>query len=704
MPSLWRKALFGSPLATHQVHHQKLPKYVALPVFASDAISSVAYATEEILLALTLGTGVAAAVALQQVFPISAAIAVLLAIVVFSYRQTIHAYPNGGGSYIVAKDNLGTYPGLTAGASLLIDYVLTVAVSIAAGVAAIVSAFPALEGHRVGLCLAFIALLTLANLRGLKESGFAFMFPTYAFLFCIYSLMAVGFFKYFTGALGHNPALAEHAAAAGPATQGLTLFLILRAFSSGCVAMTGTEAVSNGVPAFRPPEPRNASATLIIMASILGSLFLGGSFLAWQYGAVPDHNSETVMSILASGVFGRDMGTVGGWFYYGVQFTTCLLLIVAANTAYADFPRLTMLMARDGFLPRQFANVGDRLVFSNGIIILAVLAGLLIMAFGGVTHHLIPLYSVGVFLSFTLSQSGMVRRWFRLRSPGWQRNAAINGFGALATLVVLLVIAYTKFASGDPISVPYLTTPLTYWAVATAAGFLLVSMYHRWMGKWLLGLSVASLVIWGVVARPDLLQLVSLRMGAWIVLVVIPTLIWMCSRIRDHYEALAEDLTMTGYRPLPEFRNTVLVIVGGLHRGIMPAIQYARSLGGDVRGVYVEIEPEKTKEVQQRWVKYVQDVPLVVLDSPYRALTEPIIRYVDDVERERDDDVVTVIIPEFVPDRWWTSLLHGQSGLMLKWALLFKKGVVVSNVRYHVGDAGADELGTHPLVRAREER
>lgn len=687
----WRRILFGRPLATHQWSHQKLPKYIGLPVFASDNISSVAYSTEEVLLSLTLGTGVAAAVALQHVVPISAAIAVLLGVVVFSYWQTIHAYPNGGGSYIVAKDNFGPYAGLTAGAALLIDYVLTVAVSIAAGVAAIISALPGLEPYRVPLCLAFIALLTLANLRGLRESGTVFMFPTYGFLICIFSVLAVGFFQYFTGTLGHNPNLEP--GAPGPAGEPLTLFLVLRAFASGCVALTGTEAVSNGVPAFRAPEAKNAAMTLVIMACLLGSLFLGMSFLAWQYGAVPDHeHSQTVSSILASGILGRN------WLYYALQFTTFLLLVVAANTSFADFPRLTMLMAQDRFLPRQFANVGDKLVFANGIILLAVLSCGLTIAFQGITHHLIPLYSVGVFLAFTLSQGGMVRRWFRLREANWQRNAAINGFGAACTAVVLCVVAWTKFISGDSVSFPPLTTPFGYWLAATLIGFVLISMLHRWMGWCLLGLSAGGLLLWSAATQPDLFRPLSIRMGAWMVVLVIPMLIWVFSRIRAHYEEVAEHLTMSRYEPIPQFRNTVLVMVAGLHRGIMPAIQYARSVGGDVRAVYVEIEPEKTPEILARWHRYVPDVPLVVLDSPYRALTEPIVAYVDQVEREREDDVVTVIIPEFVAEKWWTVLLHGQSGLMLKWALMFKPGVVVTNVRYHLDRSPAAELSGHPLI------
>ncbi len=678
MAARWRRVLFGKPLATRHSDHQRLPVYIGLPVFASDAISSVAYATEEVLLALTLGTGVAASVALQQVFPISAAIAVLLAIVVFSYRQTIFAYPNGGGSYIVAKDNLGATAGLTAGAALLIDYVLTVAVSIAAGVAAIVSAFPVLEPHRVGLCLGFILLLTLANLRGLKESGSVFMVPTYAFLIAIYALIAVGFYKYFSGSLGHlAPTADAHPVEAG--AGGLTLFLLLRAFSSGCVAMTGTEAVSNGVPAFRAPERQNASTTLVLMAAILGSLFLGISFLAWQYGASPDHeHSETVISILASGIVGRN------WLYYFLQVSTFLLLVVAANTAYADFPRLTMLLAQDRYLPRQLTHIGDRLVFSNGIVALALLAAGLVVAFGGITHHLIPLYSVGVFLSFTLSQAGMVRRWFRLQGNGWQRNALINGFGAIATGLVLLVVAYTKFTAGDPISLYPVTTPLGYWLIVTAVGFVLISMGHRRWGWWFLAMSAVGLLLWGLMVRSPLLGSAPVRMGAWVVIVIIPMLIWMFSRIHAHYAEVAEHLTMTRHSRIPGFKHTVLIPVSGVNRGIMPALAYARSIGGDVRAVYVEIDPVRTAELIDRWQRYEPDIPLVVLDSPYRSLTDPFLEYVDQVERERDDDVITVVIPEFVTEKWWTRALHGQSGLQLQLALMFKRGVVVTSIRYYL--------------------
>lgn len=696
MPNNWRRLIFGRPLETYQSHHQRLPKYLALPVFSSDAISSVAYATEEILLALTLSSGVAAGIALKAVFPISAAIALLLAIVVFSYRQTIHAYPNGGGSYIVAKENLGTLAGLTAGGALLIDYVLTVAVSIAAGVAAIISAFPPLEPYRVPLCLGFILLLTVANLRGLKESGTVFMLPTYSFLLFLYVLIGYGLFKYFNGSLGHAAPMEAHGA--GNVVQALAPFLILKAFASGCAAMTGTEAVSNGVPAFRPPESRNASITLYWMAAILATLFLGTSFLAWQYGAVPHpEHSETVLSILSAGVFGRS-----SFLYYALQFATCAILIVAANTAYADFPRLTMLLAQDSFLPRQLANIGDRLVFNNGIIGLAVLSGLLVVGFGGITHHLIPLYAVGVFLSFTLSQAGMVRHWFKERSPGWVQSSLVNGFGALCTLVVLAVIAVTKFTAGEPIHLGLLTTPMGIWLLLTGVGFVLISMWHRRFGRQLLAVSGLGLVGFAALRKEALLAQVEVHLGAWLVVVLIPILVWMFSRIHAHYDEVAQHLTMERYRPLRKFRHTVLVSVSGIHRGVMPALEYARSIGDDVRAVYVEVDPGKTPQVLERWGRWVQDIPLVVLESPYRALTEPLLEYVDRVERERDDDVVTVVIPEFVTEKWWTTLLHGQSGLLLKWALLFKKGVVVVNIRYHLDQTVDEALGLHPLTSAAE--
>src|SRR5436190_3064654 len=451
MSMTWRKVVFGSPLPTERAKHERLPKFLALPIFASDALSSVAYATEEILLVLALA---GAGAAMSGVVPLALAVAVLLAIVATSYRQTIHAYPNGGGAYIVAKENLGTVAGLTAGASLLIDYVLTVAVSVSAGVEALVAAYPAMHPWAVHIGLFFILLLTIGNLRGVRESGMLFALPTYLFIFSMLALIGIGLFRF----LNHVPSLAPPRPPV-VATHSLTLFLLLRAFASGCAAMTGVEAVSNGVQAFRPPESRNASTTLLWMAGILAVMFLGVSYLSRVYGIYPNphhhgNDPETVVSMITAAVVGKS------WFFYLIQYSTMMILVLAANTAFAGFPRLGSMLAQDRFIARQLTNIGDRLVYSNGIVVLAILSGLLVWGFQGVTHHLIPLYAVGVFLSFTLSQAGMVKRWFRLKTPGWQRSALLNGFGALCTCVVLVVISITKFASGDPIHLPFVETPL----------------------------------------------------------------------------------------------------------------------------------------------------------------------------------------------------------------------------------------------------
>jgi len=401
--------------------------------------------------------------------------------------------------------------------------------------------------------------------------------------------------------------------------QPVTVFLLLRAFASGCAAITGIEAVSNGVQAFRPPEAKNASITLIWMAAILGTMFLGLSYLSRVYQIYPNplnhENEPTVVSMIAAAVVGRS------WFFYLVQYATTAILVLAANTSYADFPRLGSLLARDRFLPRQLANIGDRLVFSNGIVVLAVLSGLLVWMFGGVTHHLIPLYAIGVFLSITLSQAGMVRHWLSLKEAGWRKSAVINGFGALCTGVVSLVIAGTKFTH-----------------------------------------------------------------GAWMVVILIPLLVLMFLRIRSHYCDVARRLSLENYDPPKPFHHTVCVLVPNVHRGVIPAVEYARSISREVRGVYVEIDPQETARLHEKWARWAPDIPLVVLDSPYRALIEPVIRYLGEVEQERPEDVVTVIIPEFVAPRWWEKLLHNHSGLMLKFALLRKPRIVVTNVRYHLGD------------------
>lgn len=696
--TIFRRLIFGSPYETRSAHHTRLPNLLALPVFASDALSSVSYATEEILLVLV--TVAATPAVLHLAWPIGLAIAALLAIVATSYRQTIHAYPQGGGAYRVSRENLGVVFGLTAAASLLIDYVLTVAVSISAGVAALTSAVPSLHPHTVALAVGFVLFVGMANLRGAKESGTLFAIPTYLFIFSIFTMLVVGLVRTF--ALGHQLTPPQPPPEAwSHASESLGAFLLLRAFSSGCTALTGVEAVTDGVPAFRPPEAKNAAKVLAILGVILISMFLGITLLAYKLGVVPfpadmegpGVHRETVVSQIAAAVFGRTAP------YYILQAATAMILILAANTAFVDFPRLSMFLAQDRLLPRQFANVGDRLVYSNGIIGLTVLSIITVVAFGASTHHLIPLYALGVFLSFTLSQAGMVVRWLRLRPQGWQLGALVNAVGATATFVVLIIIAITKFMAGDPVYFFPITTPLGLWAIFTGITFVLVSMLHRWMGKWFLGISTALFVGWWAMSRADVLGRMEIHLGAWLVMAAIPAIVWMCFRINAHYNEVAQHLTMDRHVELPDFKHTVLVVVAGLHRGVMPAIKYARGMGGDVRAVYVEIEPEKTPMVLERWRTYVPDIPLVVLESPYRSLTEPLLRYIDEVEAERDDDVVTVVLPEFVTEKWWTVFLHGQNGLLLKWALLFKKGIVVVNVRYYLESTAAGPM-QHPLTSA----
>jgi amino acid transporter len=695
-----RRLIFGNPFPTKLAHHARLPNTLALPVFASDALSSVSYATEEILLVLVVA-GASAAV-LGVSWPLGLAIGAVIAIVVTSYRQTVKAYPQGGGDYRVSRENLGLVPGLTVASALLLDYILTVAVSISAGVAAITSAVPALHEHKIELAAAFIVFIGLANLRGAKESGLLFAIPTYLFIASILTLLVTGFARM---SLGHDlqPPVppADSWSAMG---ESVTWFLILRAFSSGCTALTGVEAITDGVPAFRPPEAKNAAKVLAILGMILVTMFLGITYLAFAIQVVPfpaemeaegGVHRHTVVSQIAFAVFGQTVP------YYIVQGATAMILLLAANTAFVDFPRLCSYLAQDRFLPRQMANIGDRLVFSNGIIGLALLAIFTVIAFGASTHHLIPLYAFGVFLSFTLGQTGMVVRWFRLRPPRWKLGALISGTGAVCTGIVLVIIAVTKATAGEPVHLYPLTTPLGLWVTVTLIAFVLISMLHRWMGRWLIWASMIGLVLYTVILKPDLLGTVEIRLGAWVVMVAIPCIVWMCFRINAHYREVAEHLTMQRFDRLPEFRLTVLVLVPGLHRGVMPAVKYAKSMGGDVRGVYVEIEPEKTPEVLERWRRWVPDVPLVVLESPYRSLTGPLLEYIDNVEGEREDDVVTVIIPEFVTEKWWTKLLHGQNGLLLKWALLFKRNVVVTNVRYYL--SGHADEAAHPLTSTLEE-
>jgi amino acid transporter len=597
------KRLFvGSPLPTAQSRHERLGKATALAVFASDAMSSVAYATEEILLVLVL----AGAVALSYSLPIGVAIAILIAIVVSSYRQTIRAYPQGGGAYIVSKDNLGTYAGLVAGAALLIDYVLTVAVSVAAGVAAVTSAVPALFGHRVVLCVLAVVLVAVANLRGLRESGQLFAAPTYLFIGSLGVLLLYGGAGAIFGFIPEAP-YQQHP----PGLEGVGLFLILRAFSSGCTALTGVEAVSDGVPAFKPPEAHNARIVLMWLGAILIVLFLGITVLAYDFGILP-RADETVVSQLARHVFG------GGPFYYVIQAGTALILLLAANTSFADFPRLSFFLARDRFIPRQFATQGDRLVFSNGIVILGSLATLLLIFFGGDTHQLIPLYAVGVFLSFTLSQASMVRRWLRLREEGWWWRSWFNGLGAVVTGLVMLTIAATKFTH-----------------------------------------------------------------GAWIVVLLIPTLVTLFVIVHRHYEEVAHQLSLEGFEPPPPITNTVLVLVGDIHRGVVKAIQYAQSLSPNVKAVFVETDPDRTRRLEEKWGKFGMGVPLIVLTSPYRSLLGPLLEYIDNVQKD-ESHVVTIVVPEFIPARWWQLGLHNQTALLVKGAMLFRKNIIVTDVPYHL--------------------
>jgi amino acid transporter len=602
-----RQLLIGRPLATSQALHERLSKMKALAVFASDALSSTAYATEEILVVLTLaGMG-----ALYLSGPIVMAIAILLLIVGTSYYQIIRSYPTGGGTYIVTKDNLGTLPALVAGAALLIDYVLTVSVSIAAGVAAIFSWLPWLLPYRVPLALTAVALITLINLRGVRESATLFAFPTYAFILSIFSMLALGLFQYFTGRL--TPLEAPHAADL-VITEQIGLFFILRAFSAGCTALTGVEAIADGVPAFQKPESLNAGKTLVAMILILGSMFIGISLLSNALGVIPRHG-ETVLSQIARAIFGNSPA------YVIMQIATALILFLAANTAFADFPRLSSFIARDGYLPRQLGNLGDRLVFSNGIILLGGLASLLLIIFRGDTHRLLPLYAIGVFLCFTLSQSSMVVRWLRLKTPGWQWFAVINGVGAVTTFVVLAVIIITRFTH------------------------------------------------------------------AWIIPLLIPVIVWIFLQIHKHYGGVAVQLSLDEYGAPPRIRrHRVVVPIAGIHRGVLQALHYARTLSNDVTAVYVETDPAETAKIRQKWERWGDGVRLAVVPSEYRSITEPLIAYLDRIDACQPDDMITVVMPQFLASRWWHTILHNQTALLIRMALLFRRGMVVTDVPYRLKD------------------
>jgi amino acid transporter len=601
MANSLKRIILGQPLATAAEKHERLGRVSGLAVFASDALSSVAYGTEEIMLVLVA----AGTAALSLSFPIMIGIAILVGIVAASYWQTIHAYPSGGGAYIVAKDNLGTLPGLIAGAALLIDYVLTVAVSTAAGVAAVTSAIPAVYPWRVVLCVLCVTGVTIANLRGVRESGRLFTIPTYWFVASLGLLLLAGFFRVLTGEARSLPAEEIEA------TQAVTVFLLLRAFSSGCATLTGIEAVSNGIPAFRPPESRNASITLTWMAGILAASSLGIAYLGHIYHVAP-RETETVVSVLARQAFGENL------LYYNVQAATALILFLAVNTSFQDFPRLSSILARDGFMPRQMANRGDRLVFSNGIIILAALSIFLLVAFQGSTHALIPLYAVGVFLSFTLSQAGMVRHWLKGDRPT-PHHILLNGLGALTTGVVTVVIAVSKFTH-----------------------------------------------------------------GAWMVIVLIPLIVLAFLRVNHHYKLVAERLSLAGATRPRIGKNPVVVMVAGLHKGVVEALEYARSISPNVTALTVDLDPTQTTKLRLKWAEWAPDVPLVVLESPYRSILRPLLDYIDRMERQGEGRYLTVVLPEFIPSHWWEHFLHNQSALLIKAALLFKPGKVTVSVPYHL--------------------
>jgi amino acid transporter len=606
-----RATLLGKPIPTSRAHHERLGPLLGLPVFSSDALSSVAYATEAILGILVL----AGANDLSKQVPITLAICALIVIIAFSYHQTIHAYPSGGGSYIVASANLGQRLGLLAGAALLIDYVLTVSVSVAAGVAAIVSAFPQLHSQLVILSLASILFVAWLNLRGVRESGAAFAIPVYAFIVGILGMIVWGLLSH--GFVPpHGQSVESDQLAKEPNVA--MLFLVLRAFAAGCTALTGIEAVSNGVPAFKAPEAKNAALTLNMMAGLLVLMFVG---IGWLSSYVPhlglyssnDPHYRSLVSQVAAYVFGGDK-SIG---FYFIQFATAIILILAANTSFADFPRLASLMARDGYLPRSLARQGDRLVFHNGILLLAVFAGALVWYFHGQLDLLLPLYAIGVFTAFTLSQAGMVVHWFKDREPGWQRSAVINGIGALLSGVVLVVILVTKFLE-----------------------------------------------------------------GAWIVTVLLAILYSVFLAIRGRYAAITRQLDLGKPEVHPPTHHQVLLLVPRVHKGIVQALEYALMIQGDVRAVHVTIDERNLPALRRNWDRISATVPLVVLNSPFRSLIDPLLDYIDELQAADPQLVVTVIVPEAITLRWPQRLLQENVAAQIKVAASKKPNVVVTNVRY----------------------
>lgn len=622
----WRSRMIGRPLHTAEAEHQTIGKLVGLAVFSSDALSSVAYGPQELMLILAA----AGAGALPLSLPIILAIVALLLILTFSYEQTIHAYPGGGGAYIVARDNLGELPAQAAGGALLTDYVLTVAVSVSSGVAQIVSAYPEIAPYRVALAVSLVATIMFFNLRGVRESGRLFAIPTYFFLVMTFLTVTLGLLRHAAGSLGTvlDPPPLEAAVVAQP----LTLLLVLRAFASGTASLTGVEAISNGIMAFKEPRSHNAGRTLLWMSAILGTLLVGSTFLAVHTGAMPSAG-ETVPSQIARTVFGGR-----GMLYMGAIWGMTVILVMAANTAFADFPRLGALQAADGFLPRQLTFRGSRLVFSRGIVTLAALASALIVVFRADVTSLIPLYAIGVFLSFSLSQAGMARRWWKsgrlpsgsevvgVRSvlrhePGWRHKMAINAVGAACSFVVMLIFAVTKF-----------------------------------------------------------------RDGAWVIVILIPALMAVFVSIHKHYRELAGQLSLSDFDARPAMRrNRVIMPIGGVHRGTLAALRYARTLSDDVTAVYVSSDPEDAGRIEAKWLAWGDGYRLIILDSPYRQLLPPLLEYIESViGASGPHEMVTVVVPQFVPRRGWTNLLHMRTANLLRHALLHRDDIVIVEVPYQV--------------------
>lgn len=605
-----KQLIIGSPLPTYQLAEKRLNKIRALAAFSPDALSSIAYANQEIFLGLV----VAGSAGLALAWPIGVAITGLLVIVAISYLQIIHAYPSGGGSYTVARENLGNAAGLVAGAALLIDYLLTAAVSLTAGVEAIASAYPILWPYRTILALSLLLVITLANLRGLRETGTVMAVPVYLFLFTYLPMLALGAIRFFT----EGPS--EITAPLPTATVPITAFLIMHAFSTGCTALTGVEAISNGVPYFQRPESRNAARTMIVMTILMGILFVGSIGLTQSLGVVAAPN-ETILSALARKLLGSGLP------YILIQAATMLILAVAANTSFAGFPRLAAILAADGYLPRQFTGLGDRLVYANGIVSLAAATGVLIIIFEGNSHALIPLFAVGVFLAYTLSQAGMVIHWLQNRQRGWWGKAMINGLGGLVTGITLVIVGYSKFLE-----------------------------------------------------------------GAWITILLIPLIIYIFSSIKNHYLAVGKQLSLHGLppslRPYPAPR--VVIPISGVHRGIIDAVDFARGISQDVTAVYIELDPAATPRVKKDWERWFPDIPLEVRPSPYRSVIGPLLDYLDETdEKHNDGRLAAVVLPEFVPAKWWHGLLHNQTTWLLKAALLYRRRDlgfqrVIIDVPYHL--------------------